>query len=177
MKKIWNDPVWSTVIASVLLAGFPYILGIWPSILNLIGYALNILATPIIMPFWLLLVAVPVLLIAIPLLKKLSPDKAPRFTKYTNDNIFDINWSWRWGAPNFHSNNYQVRDLTSRCPDCHALLEVNYCNGKLVACINENCNWQWKRQQHHGSRFLNPGELHQKVHNEIDRRVHSGEKS
>jgi hypothetical protein len=52
------------------------------------------LTLPISVPLWLIIVAFPVLLLAIPVIIALRPDREPPFTKYTSDNIFDINWAW-----------------------------------------------------------------------------------
>jgi hypothetical protein len=176
MKNIWKDPVWSKVIAGGILAILIYLIDFWPLIWKSTIYIVNLLKISIPIPIWLLIVVVPTLLIAVPLLKYFRPNGEPRFTKYTYDNIFDINWSWRWIPPGAHRSSYQLSDLTARCPTCHSLLTINNYDGKLVICINEHCNWKWKRQQQHGSHFSHSSELNTTVHNEIDRRIHSGEK-
>lgn len=167
MKKLWRDPVWSSVIAAGLIALATYLLDFWPLIFGL-------LSVSILVPVWVVFVAVPVLFLIIPFFNYIRSDGKPRFTKYTSDNIFDISWSWRWSPPGFQSSSYQPRDLTPRCPNCHALLTIKDYSGDLVVCVNDSCNWLWK--QHHKTRFPSSSELYAKVHNEIDRKVHSREK-
>tara|TARA_R110000851_G_scaffold261162_6_gene413660 strand:- start:3234 stop:3716 length:483 start_codon:yes stop_codon:yes gene_type:complete len=135
----------------------------------------TILAAPVPIPLWALLIGVPVFLLAIPFFTFLSKEKEPQFLTYRSDTIFDITWFWRWLPPGFHSSHYQIKDLTPRCPSCRAVLSINDFGGCLVSCVNENCSWQWDRQHRYGSRIGHSSELTSKVHNEIDRRIHAGE--
>lgn len=180
VKKLWRDPVWSAVIATGIIALVTYLLGYWNQIWLTIKSAASLLATPLSFPLWVVMVAVPVLLFTVPVIASLIASfrsaKEPRFLSYTSDTIFDINWSWRWLPPSVYDSHYTMRDLVPRCPSCAAVLEINdYC-GSLVQCINENCSWQWERQRRHGSRIGHSSELDSKVRNEIDRRLHAGER-
>lgn len=176
LKKLWKDPVWSAVISAGLIALASYLFGLWPTIWQAMGSVLGLLALPISIPLWLIIVAIPALLLVIPIIIALRPDREPPFTKYTNDNIFDINWAWQWSTPTRYRSQYELKALTPRCPTCHAVLSINDYSGSLVSCINENCNWKWARQRHHSSRISHSTELYTKVHNEIDRRIHAGER-
>ena len=173
-KKLWKDPVWSAVIAAGIVAAAVYLLGYWPYIWQFVKNIPSLLETPVSIPLWVLILGVPILLFAIPFVASLNTKKEPRFLSYRNDTIFDISWSWRWLSPGFHSSNYQMRDLTPRCPSCSAVLTLNDYDGSLVSCINENCSWRWERQHRHGSRIRHSSELDSKVRNEIDRRIHAG---
>jgi hypothetical protein len=176
IKKFWRDPVWSAVIAAAIIGGLSYFSGIWPDIWNLIKSIPTFLAKELPIPIWVLLIVVPVLLFLIPFIHSLQSNREPGFVLYTSDIIFDINWSWRWIPPNIYSSNYTLKDLTPRCPSCHAVLKISDYGGSLASCVNENCNWQWERQRQHGSSIGHSSELDSKVRNEIDRRIHAGER-
>jgi len=176
VRKLWKDPVWSAVIAAGIVAGATYLLGYWPYISQFVQIIPSLLATPVSIPIWALLLGVPVLLLAIPFFASLNTEKEPRFISYRSDTIFDIRWYWRWLPSGFHSSDYQIQDLTPRCPSCGAVLTINDYSGSLVSCINENCSWQWDRQHNHDSRIGDSLELDSKVRNEIDRRIHAGER-
>lgn len=175
-KNIWRDPVWSAVIAAAITGGATYFFGFWPTIWRFIKSIPSFLITTLPIPIWTLLFAVPFLLFIIPLINSLRSAREPRFLSYTNDELFEINWYWRWLAPDRFNSSYRLIDLTPRCPLCHAVLSINNYGSSLVTCMNEGCNWQWKRQQQHGSRINHSTELDSKVHNEIDRRIHAGER-
>lgn len=176
LKKIWRDPVWSAVIAAAIVAGGSYFAGLWPPIWQLVKATPSFLVTPVSMPLWLVILLVPALIIVIPLLKSFKSVREPGFSSYTSDSLFDINWSWRWLPPGFYDSHYRITDLTPRCPSCHAILSINDYRSPLVSCENENCNWRWVRQNRHGSRIGHSTELDSKVRNEIDRRIHAGER-
>lgn len=176
VRKLWKDPVWSAVIAAGIVAGTTYLLGYWPHIWQFVKSIPSLLANPVSIPLWALILGVPVLSLAIPFFASFNTKKEPRFLSYRSDTIFDIAWSWRWLPPGFHSSHYQIQDLTPRCPSCGAVLTIHDYGGSLVSCINENCSWQWERQHLHGSRIRHSSELDSKVRNEIDRRIHAGER-
>tara|TARA_B100000700_G_C15044634_1_gene857227 strand:+ start:136 stop:672 length:537 start_codon:yes stop_codon:yes gene_type:complete len=176
IRKLWKDPVWSAVIAASIVAGATYLLGYWSNIWQFVKSIPSLLTTPVSTPLWGFLIGVPVLLLTMPFLTSLKAKKEPRFLSYRSDTIFDITWSWRWIPPSFHSNHYQIKALTPRCPSCGAVLTINDYDGSLVSCINENCSWLWERQHRCGSRISHSSELDSKVRNEIDRRVHAGER-
>jgi hypothetical protein len=176
VKKLWKDPVWSTVIAAGIIAAATYLLGYWPQIWRAVRSVPSLLATPLSLPLWVVILAIPALLFAVPLFGSIRSIKEPRFLSYTSDTIFDINWSWRWLQPGFYNSHYTLHDLVPRCPSCAAVININDYGGSLVTCINENCSWEWERQRRHGSRIGHSSELDSKVRNEIDRRVHAGER-
>lgn len=176
VQKLWKDPVWSAVIAAGIVAVATYLLGYWPQIWQLVKSIPSLFATPLSIPLWALLLAVPTLLLAIPFVASLKSVKEPSFVSYTSDTIFDITWFWRWLSPGFYNSHYTIQDLVPRCPSCGAVLTINDYSGSLVSCINENCSWQWERQSRHGFRIGHSSELDSKVRNEIDRRIHAGER-
>lgn len=176
VRKVWKDPVWSAVIAAGIVAGITYLLGYWPHIWQFTKSTSSLLATPVSIPLWAFFLGVPFVWLAILLFASINKKKEPLFISYVSDTIFDITWYWRWLPPGYQSSEHQIRDLTPRCPSCGAVLTINdYC-GSFVSCINENCSWRWERQHRHGSRIGHSSELDSKVRNEIDRRIHTGER-
>lgn len=176
VKQLWKDPVWSAVIAAGIIAAATYLLGYWPQIWRAVRSVPFLLATPLSLPLWVVILAIPTLLFTVPLFESIRSAKEPRFLSYTGDTIFDIKWSWRWLQPSFSNRHYTLHDLVPRCPSCTAVLKINDYDVSLVTCISENCSWEWERQRRHGSRIGHSSELESKVRNEIDRRVHVGER-
>lgn len=176
MKKLWRDPVWSAVIAAAIIAAGSYFTGFWPVGWRLLATIPALLATPVAFPVWLIGLAVVALVGLVPVVKLVRAARKPQFLSYTSDSVFDIAWSWRWLPPGFYSSHYQIADLTPRCPSCRAVLTVNDYRRPLVCCVNETCQWQWERERQHGSRIGHSTELESLVRNEIDRRIHAGER-
>lgn len=174
LLKIWKDPVWSKVIATGLLL----ILGglyAWINQINLIPLIMSLLIYEVVIPNWLLLIAVPILISIIPLYKLLIKDSEPKFTKYKMDNILGIDWSWEWSKPNYQNNNYTIRALYSRCPNCKSSLQIENNSGQLVQCINNDCQWKWQQPGVFAERITHSSQLISKVHNIIDQKAYSGE--
>ncbi|HKQ24735.1 MAG TPA: hypothetical protein VJT81_09875 [Burkholderiales bacterium] len=123
LKKLWADPVWSAVIAGVILAAVAgigsYFLDWWPGIGKLLqkGYDFSLLSTSV--PNWLLgllaLLSVPAVLIAgVVIWVKVSPQKevGPDWHSYTEDEYFGLRWRWRYGSDG------DIYDLCTFCPHC-----------------------------------------------------------
>lgn len=122
LKKIWADPVWSTVIAAgiVALAAMvaTYFAGWWPniagSVLRLGDLALAV--TPV--PNWLLALLVLCALLVMALLLiagwaiVVPSTSRSSFHRYNEDEVFGIRWRWRYGSDGGISN------LVSFCPRC-----------------------------------------------------------
>jgi len=176
VKKLWKDPIWSAVIATGIVTVATYLLGYWPQMLRVVKSVPNLLATSLSIPLWVVALAVPSLLLTLPLISTLRSVKEPRFLSYTSDTIFDINWSWRWLAPGYSNSYYTPHELLPRCPSCSSVLNINDYSESLVTCIHENCSWEWSQQGRRGSRISHSSELDSRVRNEIDRRVHAGER-
>jgi hypothetical protein len=116
LRKAWNDPVWSKVIAGAILAAagglFAYFLGWWPAIIRgavqqyalpnwlLILLALAALPTPILMGAALWYRVFP------------TPAQSPPWAVYTSDVLLGVRWRWRYGQ------GWALYDLTCFCPAC-----------------------------------------------------------
>jgi hypothetical protein len=122
-SKLWNDPVWSKVIAGVILALgatiATYFLEWWPSFgrWGSQGYAFAIASTPT--PHWLLLLlgllALPTLFLAVAIAwASIFPAKAqaPSWRDYTTDIYFGLRWRWRY------SSDGGIYDAHTFCPHC-----------------------------------------------------------
>ena len=125
MKNVWNDPVWSKVIAGAMLAAAAgvgsYLLNWWPSIGQWLFHAWTSLAQVTPIPRWLVLLlilfAVPVILLAAFgvwywTFRSGEKNQAADWRCYTNDSFFGLRWRWRYvtgGTP---------VDITCFCPRC-----------------------------------------------------------
>lgn len=122
-KKLWHDPVWSKVIAGVILAlgatVAAYFLDWWPSIRvairNSIAFAFDSTLTSNWLLLLLVLLALPTLiLIGAIAWQSVSPSKArsPTWQNYTTDIYFGLRWRWTYGTKG------QIYDANTLCPHC-----------------------------------------------------------
>lgn len=167
-----RGPVWGLVIAGLIIGSAVYLWG--GSIFEDIVKAAPALIMPLI-PSWMLLLVAPVTLFAITLMyfiysTREADIREPDVVSYTQDIIFNIDWSWIWFPPTVHGNHYTLKNLTPYCPSCSALLTINDYNNELISCPNERCNWKWDMPPQ--LRISNAAELDANVRAEIDRRVH-----
>lgn len=185
LKKVWKDPVWSSVIAGVILLGLgQHFFGLWVYVSKGVEWVWSVIVAEVAVPLWLLVIGIPVLVFLIPVVTKLTPDKEPNFTKYTNDHILGIDWNWKWIPPNKFRAEYKFDELIARCPDCKSVLNINDYDGRLVYCINDSCKWSWplasQRYSFHSAAnrpdaIDHSSKLNERVIKEIDRKLHTGE--
>lgn len=123
LKKLWNDPVWSKVIAGVILATSAtvatYFLDWWPAIgkFGAQSYPFTLASSSI--PNWLLfllgLLGLPtVILLGAVVWQKVFPPQstAPSWRSYTTDLFFGLRWRWRY------FDDGQIYDAHTFCPYC-----------------------------------------------------------
>lgn len=122
LKKIWNDPVWSKVIAAGIVAAgglfSTYRLNWWPGwITRRLASLWAYLLSPSTVPHWLLvllgLVGIPIIVLATVLvwIAVFPKATAPNWTSYTTDLFDGLRWRWRYA-------NGCVDRLLSFCPHC-----------------------------------------------------------
>ena len=188
MKKVWKDPVWSSVIAgivlAVLLAAGQHFLGLWLYFIKGAEWVWSVITVDVSVPLWLLITGIPILVLFIPVTTRVIPDKEPKFTKYTHDHILGIDWNWKWIPPNKFRADYKLDELTPRCPSCKSTLNINDYDGRLVYCINDSCKWAWPlasqrysfpRAAHRSDAIDHSSKVNERVMKEIDRKLHTGE--
>ena len=100
LKLIWKDNVISGIIVAVIIAGT----GAWfweyvkRAMITVGGWA----SYKVTLPVWAVFIISLILLSLIPVLMLYAKSKVggdsvePKFFKYTKDNIFGINVTWRW---------------------------------------------------------------------------------
>jgi len=126
LKHAWKDPVWSKVIATVIVGGASalgtYLLGYWPSLLRAPGAAWSFLRASSAVSHWVLALLGVGTLVALSLLAVVGWQlvagprvAAPGWLGYTSDTFFGLKWRWRW------SGGYLV-DLCTFCPTCDYLV-------------------------------------------------------
>lgn len=188
LKKVWKDPVWSAVIAGIVLAALlaagQYFLGLWPYFIKCAEWVWSIITVDVSVPLWLLITGIPVLLLLIPVSTSLTPEKEPKFIKYTHDHILGIDWCWKWIPPNKYRSEYKFDELTPRCPSCKSVLNINDYDGRLVYCINDSCKWAWPLASqrysfphiaHMSDAIDHSSKVNERVMKEIERKLHTGE--
>lgn len=127
LKKLWNDPVWSAVLATVIVAVGgaigTYLLGLWPTIAAATSKIFGYLSQSSTIPNWLLLVisisALPTILFIIALVwHRLKPydaeqagDSHANWRTYTTDTFYGLRWRW-----NYYGG--KVSGLHTFCPYC-----------------------------------------------------------
>jgi hypothetical protein len=120
--KIWHDPVWSKVIATLVLALLAaigtYFFDWWPIIKPLFKTIIDFVFADTATPNWLLgFLIIPwvVIFIVIGYLlwnRKPSAQASFSWSNYTRDQILNLKWMWRYNAEG------KITDLFSFCPHC-----------------------------------------------------------
>ncbi|MEA0907766.1 hypothetical protein QT917_000755 [Xanthomonas campestris pv. campestris] len=155
LKKAWNDPVWSKVIAaSIIAAAGPatFFLGWWPAIIGSLRGAAYFLVDST-LPNWLTLflgiVALPTIVVSAALLWRGMfpvPTLSIDWASYTSDIFFGLRWRWSYSGaymsdPNVYcaSCDYQVFPKHGFDYGSHSQIVFN-CDscGKQIAAFNES---------------------------------------
>ncbi|MEJ6123365.1 hypothetical protein MT390_16080 [Vibrio sp. 2-Bac 85] len=165
----------STGMIFLFVAIFTWVSGLWPEVKDAFLYIISWLVYDVLIPVWALFLIIPFLVFLIPLIQSAIPDSEPSFINYKSDQILGIDWTWDWSKPNYHNDNYSIKNLRSRCPDCKSSLEINDNSGPLVSCINDECKWQWQQKGNFDNRISHSSILNRKVWNIIDRKIHNDE--
>ncbi len=116
VRRFWKDPVWSSVVAGLIVAGSlsggATALGWWPVVVSGIESAWVSIISDVAVPAWLLLVMVAACM-------KVSWELATWWDRlgkrpYEHDVIEGVKWRWdaRHGSPE------EVVDVTPYCPTC-----------------------------------------------------------
>lgn len=123
-KTIWKDPVWSSVIATVILAtggmAGMYFLNLWPTIGSYATDLAKSAVGPSEVPNWLFWIAValamPTVLFLLALLRNAFRSTTNSVTNnwhsYTEDNFFGLHWRWEYYSGG------NIGGVHSFCPHC-----------------------------------------------------------
>jgi hypothetical protein len=123
LRKLWHDPVWSKVIAGVILtvgAGLgTYVLDWWPAIGRFTTVAINFSLSSTLAPNWLLgvlsLVSIPTIIMAMVIAWVLLFPPQPNTLdcrSYTTDIFFGLRWRWTYAS------GMQILNKATCCPNC-----------------------------------------------------------
>jgi hypothetical protein len=116
LKKLWHDPVWSKVIAGIILAfgavAIAYVLDLGPTIIRSLREWSQVLGASTPVPNWLLVVlallALPVIIVLIIVLLPAVPilgsaiqvsgagSASPSWRAYTSDDFIGLHWRWTY---------------------------------------------------------------------------------
>lgn len=184
LKKISKDllvGIIASLISALILAVISYGFGMWPYAHKAAVWLWTIISTTAAIPRWLLIVGIPALLVAIPVATFFTPKKGPKYVQYKKDNIFGIDWFWKWNPPNRNQSEYKLNDLLPRCPKCKSILSINDYDHRLVYCVTDSCRWSWPmascryHPSHERDVIDHSSRLYERVRKEIDRRIQTGE--
>lgn len=123
IKKLWRDPVWSKVIAGVILAVGAaigaYSLNWWPAIGKFAAHSYELLLFSTSVPNWAILImgllSLPTLLFLGAFAWQVAfPHKPPSLSwrDYNTDIYFNLRWRWKYFSDG------QVYDMHAFCPHC-----------------------------------------------------------
>lgn len=143
IKKIWSDPVWSKVIAGVLLMVITAIGSVIKSIHSKTESFMDVLKTVfgVKVNLWLALAVFLIVWIVVSIVrqkknKKNSIPKVPFVNEFTEGTYQNIRWNWRWQWSKTFKIFY-VTDLNLVCPYCKkGVLTVGY---SYVNYVCGNC--------------------------------------
>lgn len=122
LKRIWNDPVWASVIATGIAAGLgglgAYFLGYWPTISSSLSAVWSFFLAHSEVSNWLIfLLAIPSVLFGVLVIAGLwshwfgEGDRAVNWQSYTVDNFFGLRWRWRYDGGS-------IEGLSTFCQHC-----------------------------------------------------------
>lgn len=149
IKSIWNDPVWSKVIAAAIIAAVGALFSLVKSWFNenvsfeeafktVFSYQVNL---------WLAITVVMMVLIIVGVIKKTEANKQrvpvpPFVNDFTRWMYQNQVWKWRWvWSPT--NKFYYVTDLNIECPNCHeGVLDLESMNYRCPKC-NVSYEFDW----------------------------------
>ncbi len=150
-KKIWNDPVWSKVIASAIIAGAGFGLvvatGWWPTVLSWIKSFVLFLSSPSAIPNWIIILTALFLLLALRLfIKHFVKSLATQYSwlAYTTDNFMGLRWRWRYI-------DNEISEPVVFCPHCDFQLipkDISDFGPALTQFKCNNCNTSLQSIKH-----------------------------
>lgn len=123
LKKVWNDPVWGSVIAAVIVASAAavgsYFSGWWPDISQFVRNAYAFASSSTAIPNWLIgvvmLLAIPTIVIAAALSwQAIRPStlSVVDWRSYSTDIFFNLRWRWKYLSGG------QISSMHVFCPQC-----------------------------------------------------------
>lgn len=148
VKKLWNDPVWSKVIAGVILAVGAtigaYFLDLWPSIGSFIRKSYNFVFLTTNVPNWaigiLCILSLPTIVLALALLWEWIHPKtqndSPGWRSYKTDIYFGLRWRWK-----YYDDDGGIYDVYTFCPHCDfQVFPYNTSGYRIIDRIGFHCD-------------------------------------
>jgi hypothetical protein len=176
IRKLWHDPVWSAVIAGVILAILAavaaYFLNWWPKLWAVIKSVFAYFFASTAVWNWIIAAAVIAILgqtgFIVWFIRRVNAQAAsndPTWRVYTKDYFFGAIWLW-----GFKGASSDLSELHCICPDCQYDVSIDYGNdwgeGAFLHC--EECDWNTKVK-------IQPEELPIKLQKLIRQKIRSGE--
>ena len=138
-RNAWEDPVWSKVIAAIIVAlggvlvsaikSFCFNVSFGTAILNVLRFKICL---------WIVLLALFVVALGVAIYKKHSRKKTPSFVSaFTSGTYQNQQWHWAWEWSD-EDKFYYVMDLDMMCPNCkNGVLNFSYDGYQCGKCGNE----------------------------------------
>lgn len=176
-KKAWNDPVWSAVIAGLMLLAlsglFTYFFNLWPLILDFLHKTYNFVISSTGVPNWLLgifgVLSLPYIFLVFFLIKeKLSPSPAGKtdWRTYQTDIFYNLRWRWHY------LENGNIHNLVTFCSYCdfqvYPRADSAYHIVNRIEYECESCGKNW------GNFEESPASLEDKVKRFIQQKIRNG---
>ena len=136
LSNIWHDPVWSKVIAAVIVALGGLLVSAIKSLCSQESFGtalLNVLSFKV--SVWIVLSVIFIVVLGVALLKKHAHKPTPPFvTEFTSGIYQKQQWQWRWRWDD-EERCYYIYDLSVKCPKCKTgLLTISFDNYQCGKC-------------------------------------------
>jgi hypothetical protein len=146
LRKTWQDPVWSKVIAAIILAigaaVGTYFLHWWPVIGSLFSSTYNYALSSASIPYWLLAILcllslISIVIICLILWQAVLPTKSATVSwrSYTTDTYFNIRWRWKY------FDDGSIYETNTFCPHCDfQVFPIDVSNYRFIDHIAFGCD-------------------------------------
>lgn len=130
LSNMWHDPVWSKVIAAVIVALGGLVVSAIKSLCSPMSFGsavLNVLSFKV--SVWVVLLVIFIVVLGVSLLKKYASKPTPPFvTEFTSGIYQNQRWQWNWRWDD-EERRYHVYDLSVMCPKCKTGILTIYFDG------------------------------------------------
>ncbi len=151
IKDIWKDPVWSKVIAAVIIA----LLGSLAAYFGLLSW----ITSSTLVPNWLIgLMIISCTFFAYKMFEK-SDTSTDWEKSYQNDNFFGLRWTWKYSKK-------KIVNLSSHCSECN--YRIIHRDDPIINCVCEECGHEVKNLE------ISCDELSRRVKFKIEKEIRNG---
>ena len=139
LRNAWEDPVWSKVIAAIIVALGGVVVSAIRSLCSNVSFGttiLNVLRFK--MSLWIVLLVLFAMALGVAIYKKHSGKTKPSFVSAFTSGVYQNqqwHWTWEWSDEDKF---YYVMDLDIMCPNCkNGVLNLSYDGYQCGKCGTE----------------------------------------